>query len=225
MKPRIILAQTQLANGDTLELHEHDGRHYLHLHGQQLGGDAALALETELAHLGSHPFRPARQPKIFILGLGLGGLLNSLCSSMPQKRAHFTVYEPMIDLVAWQKQFFPEACLHRDSRADVIFSLTPSSLARENGTVHAILTHADTCPVEKGRLIIEDNRWLGAARDALQPGGLIGIVSHRPVPGLFGRWKRAGFEVTEHFIDGHPNARKPRRHPLLLARKASKVTE
>ncbi len=225
MKPRTILAQSQLANGEMLELHEHDGRHYLHLHGQQLGGDASRSLEAELAHLGTHPFRPARQPKILVLGLGLGGLLNSLCSTMVQKRARFTVYEPMVDLVAWQKQFFPEASLHRDSRADCTFQLTPSSLARENGTLHAILTHADTCPMEKGRLIIEDSRWLGAARDALQPGGLIGIVSLRPVPGLFGRWKRAGFEVTEHFIDGNPNARKPRRHPLLLARKVAPSTE
>ncbi len=225
MKPRTILAHTQLPDGSTLELHEHDSRHYLHLHGQQLGGEIARSLDSELAHLGTHPFRPARQPKIFILGLGLGSLLHSVCATLAQKRARFTVYEPITDLVAWQKQFFPHSCLHTDPRADFTLQLTPSSLARENGTVHAILTHADSCPMEKGRLIIEDNRWIGAARDALQPGGLIGIVSLRSVPGLFGRWKRAGFEVTEHFIDGNPNARKPRRYPLLLARKPSTSNE
>lgn len=221
MKPRIILSQAQLPDGGILELHEHDSQHYLHLHGQQLGGLLTRSIEAELAQIGTHPFRPARQPKIFILGLGLGSLLSSVCSTIVQKRARFTVYEPMPDLIAWQKQFFPQSSLLTDARADATLQLTPSSLARENGTIHCILTHTDSCPMEKGRLIIDDKRWLGAARDALQPGGLIGVASLRRVPSLFGRLKSAGFEVTEHFVEGNANARKPRNYPILLARKPS----
>lgn len=221
MKPRIILAQTTLPDGGVLELHEHDSRHYLHLHGQQLAGAATRLAEEELAKLGTHPFRPARQPKIWVLGLGLGGLIDATCAALPQKKANFFVYEPLRELAAWQKQFFPAGSVLKDSRCSVHHDLSPSSLAREQGSVHAILLQADACPLEKGKMIIEDKRWLGAARDALQTGGILGITAMRPVPGLFMKLRRAGFDVAEHFVEGNTQAKKPRRYPIWLARKGS----
>ena len=221
MKPRIILSHTTLSDGGTLELHEHDGNHYLHVHGQQLAGPATRISEDELAKLGTHPFRPARQPKILLLGLGLGGLLNAVCAAVPQKRATFSVYEPMWDLIYWQKKFFPEGAAMKDSRVKMLDALSPSLLAKENGTLHAILMHADTAPTIKNKTIIEDKRWLGAARDALQNGGLLGITAMRPIPSLFGLLKRHGFDVAEHCVEGNTNAKKPRRYPIWLARKGS----
>ena len=219
MKPRIILAHTTLPDGSVLELHEHDSRHYLHLHGQQLAGSATQSAEQELAKLATHPFRPARQPRIWILGLGLGGLLNATCAAITQKKALFTVFEPMRELFEWQKKFFPSGSTVTDSRVRVIHDLTPSSLAREQGSLHAILLHADSCPLEKNRLLVEDRRWLGAVHDALQAGGMLGISAMRPVPGLFTRLRRAGFDVAEHMIEVASAAKRPRRYPLLLARK------
>jgi spermidine synthase len=219
MKPRIILAHTTLPDGGTLELHEHDERFYLHSHGQQLAGTAMRFAEDELAKLGTHPFRPARQPKVWIMGLGLGGLTQSVCAALPQKKGNFTVFEPIRELVTWQKTFFKDNNALLDSRVSVVHDLSPSSLARESGSVHAILLQADSCPLEKGKILFEDRRWLGAARDALQAGGMLGITSIRKIPGLYMRLRKAGFDVSEHLVEAQTNSKRPRRFPLLLARK------
>lgn len=171
--------------------------------------------------MGTHPYRPARQPKIWILGLGLGGLVNAVCGVLTQKKGQFHVYEPLRPLTTWQKKYFPEGSLFKDPRCTLHHELTPSSLAREQGSVHAILLHVDSCPVEKGKMLIDDKRWLGAARDALQSGGILGITALRPVPGLFMKLRRAGFDVAEHFIESNVEGKKPRRNPIWLARKAS----
>jgi spermidine synthase len=219
MKPRIILAHTTLADGSPLELHEHDGRHYLHSHGQQWAGASTRIAEEELAKVGTHPFRPARQPKMFVLGLGLGTLVKAVAAAIPQKKAEFTVYEPQRELTQWQKKFFPEDHCFQDSRVRVTHDLTHSSLARENGSLHAILIQADACPLENGKILLDDRRWLGAMRDALQSGGVLGITAARIIPGMFSRLRRAGFDVVEHFVESNPAAKKPRRYPIWLARK------
>lgn len=215
----MILAHATLPDGSTLELHEHDGRHYLHSHGQQWSGASTRAAEQELAKLATHPFRPARQPKMMILGLGLGALVHDTAAAIPQKKAEFTVYEPLRELAQWQKKFFPEQHCFQDSRVRVKHELTPSSLARENASLHAILIQADACPLENGKILLEDKRWLGAMRDALQSGGVLGITAARIIPGMFSRLRRAGFDVVEHFVESHPAAKKPRRYPIWLARK------
>ncbi len=219
MKPRIIHAHAPLPDGSTLELHEHDGRFYLHSHGQQWAGTGNRVAEDELAKLATHPFRPARQPKMLILGLGLGALARAVATAIPQKKAEFTVYEPQREIAQWQRKFFPEENCFQDGRLKCIHDLTPSSLARGNGSLHAILLQADACPLDQGKLLIDDKRWLGAMRDALQSGGVLGITAARIIPGMFSRLRRAGFDVVEHFVEIHPSAKKPRRFPIWLARK------
>lgn len=219
MKPRIILAHTTLPDGSSLELHEHDSRYYLHSHGQQWAGTSTRIADEELAKLGTHPFRPARQPKMLVLGLGLGALVKAVAAAIPQKKADFMVYEPQRELVQWQKKFFPEDHCFLDSRVRCVSDLTPSSLARENGSLHAILLQADACPLDQGKLLFDDRRWLGAMRDALQSGGVLGITASRIIPGMFSRLRRAGFDVVEHFVESNPTSKRPRRYPIWLARK------
>jgi spermidine synthase len=219
MKPRIILAQTTLADGSTLELHEHDGRRYLHAHGQQWAGTGNVLAEEELAKLGTHPFRPARQPRVWVMGLGLGALADAVVRALPQKKAEFTIYEPVRELTQWQKTFFAEREYLRDSRVRWKSQLSPSDLAREEGGLHAILLQADACPMENGKLLIDDKRWLGAMRDSLQQGGVLGITANRIISGMYQRLRRAGFDVVEHFVESHPAAKKPRRYPIWLTRK------
>jgi spermidine synthase len=219
MKPRIIHAQTTLPDGNSLELMEHDGRFFLQSHGQQLSGAATLLAEQELARLATHPFRPARQPKMMVLGLGLGNLVKNLAIAIPQKKAEFTVYEPIRDLAQWQKQFFPDDHCLIDSRVRCIHDLSISALARQQGGLHAILVQADACPLDQGKTLLDDRRWLAAMRDALQGGGVLGITAARIIPGMFSRLRRAGFEVVEHFVEVNPGSKRPRRNPIWLARK------
>ena len=220
MKPRITLAETRLADGSTLALQEHDGRKALLIHGQQICGPATRAAEEELARLASAPFRPARQPKIWCVGLGLGHALGTVAAELRQKRAVFVVAEPLAALPEWHRLYLPDSPLLTDPRVVLENDCGPSALARQAGMLHAILLHLDASPTGPGnRPWVDDRRWVSAAYEALQAGGLLAIAGSRPVANLTRRLQRAGFEVAEFTVPAAPEARKSRLLPIWLARK------
>ncbi len=220
MKPRITLAETRLPDGSTLALQEHDGRKALLIHGQQICGPATRAAEEELARLASAPFRPARQPKLWFVGLGLGHTLAAAGAELKQKRATFTVAEPLAALPDWHRQHLPDSPLLTDPRVELETDCGPAALTRQAGLLHAILLHLDASPTGPGnRPWVDDRRWLSAAFEALQPGGLLAIAGSRPVPTLTRRLQRSGFEVAEFSVPASPDAKKSRFLPIWLARK------
>ncbi|MCX6876486.1 MAG: hypothetical protein NTW21_22160 [Verrucomicrobia bacterium] len=220
MKARISLAATTLPDGTPLVLQEHDGRHYLLAQGQQISGPATRAAEEELARLACAPFRPARQPKILLVGLALGHALAGVSAALSQKRATFFVAEPLAELPAWHRTHLPASPLNSDPRITLGQDPGPAGLAQHTGTLHAIIIHLDASPTdERNHPWIDDRRWLTAAYDALQAGGLLAIAASRPLPTLTRRLQRSGFAVAEHFIPMAPNAKKTRLQPIWLARK------
>ncbi len=220
MKPRVTLAETTLPDGSLLSLHEHDGRKYIQHEGTQLAGPATAASERELGRIACAPFRPVKQPRIRIIGLGLGEVLAGAVETLLQKKGLFMVSEPWQILREWHRRFLPEGPAVTDARVEIGEDPGAASFHEEEGSLHAVLLHADTAPQgEKGRGLFEDRRWLAAVHGALQAGGLLAIASSRPVPEIERRLSRSGFEVVRHEIDATPNAKRPRRHFLWLARK------
>lgn len=220
MKPRITLAETELPDGNTLVLQEHDGRKFLLVHGQQICGPATRAAEEELARLACAPFRPARQPKIFFMGLGLGHAIAAVAKELPQKRATFIVAEPLAAIPAWHREHLPDSPLLTDARVLLENDCSPASLIRQEGSLHAILLHLDASPTgPRNRTWVDERRWVSAAFEALQPGGLLAIAGSRHVATLTRRLQGSGFEVAEFTVPSSPNAKRPRFLPIWLARK------
>lgn len=220
MKPRITLAETTLPDGATLTLQEHDGRMSLLIHGQQICGPSTRASEEELARLACAPFRPARQPKICFVGLGLGHSLAAAASELKQKRAALIVAEPVAEIVDWHRKHMPESPILTDPRVVLENDCGPSAMSRHQGTLHAILLHLDSSPSSPGNCPwVEDRRWLSAAYEALQPGGLLSIAGTRMSRQLTRKLQRAGFEVAEFTVPSSPDAKRPRLLPIWLARK------
>lgn len=220
MKPRITLAATESEDGTPLELQEHDGRRYLLVQGQQICGPATRATEEELAKLAAAPFRPARQPNIWMVGLGLGHMLGAIIRELPQKRATYHVAESRADLVDWNREFFPDSPLS-DPRVKIESDTSPGALNKQSGCLHAIMIHLDSAPLAgKQRLWVNDKRWLSATYEALQPGGLLAIAATRNIPNLTRNLEREGYEVVEHQVPAVPMAKKTRFVPIWLARKS-----
>lgn len=220
MKPRITLAETTLPDGGVLSFQEHDGRKSLLIHGQQICGPATRAAEEELARLACAPFRPARQPKIFLVGLGLGHTLASVCAELKQKRGSFIVAEPLAAIPEWHRAHLPESPLLSDERVVLENDCSPPALTRHSGMLHAILLHLDASPTgPRNRPWVDDRRWLSAAFEALQAGGLLAIAGSRYAPSLTRNLQRSGFEVAEFTVPAAPGAKKPRFLPIWLARK------
>jgi spermidine synthase len=223
MKPRITLAAADMNDGTPLELQEHDGRRYLLVQGQQICGPATRATEEELAKLAAAPFRPARQPNIWLVGLGLGHMVSAMIRELPQKRATYHVAESRTDLVDWNREFFPETPLS-DPRVVIEKDSGPDALNKQSGCLHAIMIHLDSAPLApKQRLWVNDKRWLSATYEALQPGGLLAIASTRDIPNLTRNLEREGYEVVEHKVPAVPMAKKTRLVPIWLARKSRGV--
>ena len=220
MKPRITLAETQLPDGSTLALQEHDGRKSLLIHGQQICGPATRAAEEELARLACAPFRPARQPSLFFIGLGLGHSLATASAELKQKRGTFIVAEPLAALPEWHRQHLPESPLLTDPRVVLESDCGPSGLIRHAGLLHAILLHLDAAPTgPRNRPWVDDRRWVSAAYEALQAGGLLAIAGSRHRTNLTRNLQRSGFEVAEFTVPASPDAKKTRLLPIWLARK------
>ncbi len=224
MKPRILLASTKLADGSTLELHEHDGRRYLQINDYQSAGPATRHAERELARVATSPFRSVKQPKVFIAGLGLGELLNAAVTSLPQKRASIVVGEPVSELIDWQHRFFPESAAATDARVSFVADTGFAAFAGHAGEFHAILLHVDISLPDGNRgFLVENRRWLAAAYEALQEGGMLGIAANRRIFGIERTLAPSGFSVVEHAVEAEPNARKPRLQPIWLARKGKSI--
>lgn len=220
MKPRVQIAETTLPDGSVLGLHEHDGRHYLQCNGMVVAGPSTRASEHEMARLACAPFRPARQPKLWIAGIALGETLKAIAEHLPQKRGTLFVAEPSETLLGWHRGHLEESPLTTEKRLILSTDPGPAGLAEHQETLHAILVHADTAPrLQPGKALFEDHRWLPAAYQALQPGGLLAIASSRKIPQLDRQLAKAGFTVAIHEIDASPGARRPRMHFLWLGRK------
>jgi len=220
MKPRLTLADTLLADGSPLELQAHDGRHSLVVRGQQIAGPSTKVAEQECARLACAPFRPVRQPKIWFAGLGLGQALTGASEALLQKRGDLIVAEPLAALVDWQRRFFPEGTFCNDPRVSHVVDAGVSGLASQAGTLHAIIVHTDTAPIGMdGKSVVENRRWLTAAFEALQAGGILAITAPRQRANLTRTLERAGFSVAEHLVPDSPAAKKPRFQPIWLARK------
>ena len=220
MKPRITLAETQLPDGNTLSLQEHDGRKSLVVHGQQICGPSTRSAEEELARLACAPFRPARQPQIWFAGLGLGQTIAAVAKELPQKRASFFVAEPLAAMTDWHRNQIPESPLHHETRITLENDCGPQALIRHAGLLHAILVHLDASPTgPRNRTWVDERRWVSAAYEALQPGGLLAIAGSRHVANLTRRLQGSGFEVAEFTVPSSPQAKRPRFLPIWLARK------
>lgn len=219
MKPRITLAETTLSDNSTLLLQEHDGRRSLLIHGQQICGPSTRASEEELAKLAAAPFRPARQPRVWLLGIGLGNMLSAIIRELPQKRATYTIAENRSDLVEWNERFFPETPL-KDHRVVLENDVGPGALNLQSGTLHAILIHLDSAPLGgRQKLLVNDKRWVSATYGALQPGGILAIAATQKMPNVSKNLEKEGYEVTEHLVPASAMAKKPRLLPIWIARK------
>jgi spermidine synthase len=155
------------------------------------------------------------------MGLGLGHTIAAVAKELPQKRANFIIAEPLGAMWEWHRSFVSDSPLTSgESRLTLENDCGPATLHRLSGTLHAILVHLDASPTgPRHRTWVDERRWVAAAYEALQPGGLLAIAGSRAVPTLTRRLQGSGFEVAEFTVPSSANAKRPRFLPIWLARK------
>ena len=217
MKPRNTIAQTESCTRLSLDLMEHDGRLFLESEGRQV--DAAhLGMEArQLVGILSRPFRPARQPRMVFLGLGFGHAVLEACTALPQEKASFVVLPEAKELPGWLEANLPNSPL-ADQRIHIEnsspFDLIPSEYAGSQCIV-ADLDHLEAIAPKKWSIL--SRNILNGLGERLKSGGLLGLISTRPIPELEKALRKMGFEVAVEFAPLSEKSKKNR--TLYVAKK------
>ncbi len=219
MKPRNTVAQTESCTQLTLELMEHDDRHFLECEGRQVDGTQLGHAARHLITLMSRPFRPAKQPRILFLGLGFGHAIKMACEALPQEKASFVVLPEAAILPEWISKHITDQPLdderiHIDNAGP--FEPLSNEYAGSQG-IFADLDHLDALAPK--RWDITSEAILSGFCNRLKNGGLLGLISTRPIQGLEKALRRTGFDVA---LDLAPLSEKSKKNrTLYLARKGN----
>lgn len=217
MKPRNTVAQTESCTQLTLDLIEHDGRYFLECEGRQVDGSHLGHAARQILTLMSRPFRPARQPRIVFLGLGFGHAVKTARESLPQEKASFVILPEAPVVPEWISKHLDEDPLD-DERIHIDtldpFSPLPAEYGGSQG-IFADLDHLDALAPKDWSITSES--VLNAFQERLKNGGLLGLISTRPVVGLEKALRKAGFDVVTDLSPLSEKSKKNR--TLYLARK------
>lgn len=217
MKPRKIVAQATTCTQLNLDFIEHDERFFLECEGRQVDGSNQGFATRKLIELMSRPFRPARQPRILFLGLGLGHAVAAARESLPQEKASFVVLPEaaeLANLISANLTADPldDERVHLDELNP--FAPLPSEYTASQG-IFADLDQLEALSPKNWS--ITSASVLGNFQERLKNGGLLGLIVNRPVTGLEKELRKSGFDVATDHAAFSEKSKKNR--TLYLARK------
>jgi spermidine synthase len=183
------------------------------MNSRMSGSEEALATMT-IERLGR------RDGHLLIGGYGMGFTLRASCGALGSQ-GRITVVELVPEIVSWAKSFMANMtgeCLN-DPRVDLVIGDVADAI--RYGGYDAILLDVDNGPdglTRKANNRLYSGSGLGAARAALNPGGILAVWSAAPDQRFTQRLSDAGFEVDELTLTARPNNKGPR-HTIWFAKK------
>jgi spermidine synthase len=175
--------------------------HVIRVDGRELMGSRAHGSEEALAELACARLRSRTDARVLVGGLGMGFTLAAALRALGP-RARVVVAELVPAVVRWNRgPLAAEAGSPLDDPRAEVFEGDVADLVRTPPSPwNAILLDVDNGPTG---LTQPANGWLyshaglAASRDALAPGGVLGVWSAFADPGFTRRMKRVGFSVDE----------------------------
>ncbi|MDB4519076.1 hypothetical protein N9118_05930 [Akkermansiaceae bacterium] len=219
MKPRNIVAQSQAYSRLTLDLIEHDGRHFLECEGRQVDAQHLGRPAHDLVQMICQPFRAAKQPRILFLGLGFGHGVAAARHYLPQEKADFVIFPEAKELPDWLQEHLEENPL--DDERVHIETLSPfNPIPEKYSGSQAVVMDMDLLEglSPSGYKPVHPVS-LGNIHQMLKAGGFLGLIGTRLNPSLKKALQRGGFEVVHEFAPLSDKSKKNR--TLYLARKGN----
>jgi len=213
-------------------LSRHDRDFFISVNGRQLMTSREHESELELARLGCEKISRRPRPAVLIGGLGMGYTLRQTLDLLPPG-ARVVVAELMPDVVRWNQEFLGELADHplRDSRVTVEscdVAQVIRSAAGGQAAFDAILLDVDNGP---GAMTYAGNDGfygpvgIGAAMQALRPGGCLAIWSVDVDPRFEGRLRREGLKVRHFRVRAYAQAKNRSRCIWVVAQDARALPE
>ena len=178
MKPYTLLCEHSESDDITYGLYERDGIKYYQVNTQPVSSSKEVNCEHELAFMMSRPFKPAKQPKFLVIGLGVGGYLNALAEALPQKKAIFEV----LDLNSKSGSWFKEHLVEESStigRTEFITNKVVSYVKSKSDQYHGIFFDPELWRSFGNKEDLMSKPYLNYFVNALKMGGLLGMITER----------------------------------------------
>jgi spermidine synthase len=182
----------------------------IRMRGAELMNSRQHASEETLARIGCAKLATVSKPRVLVGGLGMGFTLRAALDALPGD-ASVHVVELVPEVVAWNKEHLGH--LAREPLADKRVTLEVADVATVIGAArasyNAILLDVDngpdafTAPANAGLYGI---KGLIAARNALVPGGVLGVWSVENDNAFTDRLTGAGFAVDKQRVPSRPNS-------------------
>lgn len=175
--------------------------------------------EDALGRLACEPYAKNSAARVLIGGLGMGFTLATALQSLAAT-AVVLVAELVPGVVEWNQRYLGHCAGQplQDARVQVEVADVLTLIQNGNGSYHAILLDVDNGPEGLTHDANDDlytPAGLGAAYNALTPGGTLAVWSATPAPRFVGALRRVGFAVAQHKVRAH--AGKGSRHLIWLA--------
>ena len=200
MRPWDLIDYEDVPDDDgTLFLVSRGSEYVIHVNGRELMSNRLHGSEDALADFACDRLAELDDARILVGGLGMGFTLAAALRRVGPN-ARVTVAELLPAVVRWNREYCGRASRHplSDPRTEVYVGDVGDLVETPPARWSAILLDVDNGP---GALTRPNNGWLytrhglQSARDALVPGGILGIWSARPDSALNSRLRKVGFEV------------------------------
>jgi|GEM_PF-6188001 len=216
MKPYTLLAEHKTNADITYGLYERDDVKYYQVNSDPIASSKEMNCEYELAHMMARPFRPAKQPRVLIVGLGIGSYLSAIAESMPQEKARFDVMDLNTKAFSWFTEYVSD-CDTIASRVEFIAEKVSVYVRSQTNVYNAIFVDSELWRSGQNGEDLTSKPYLNYFVNALKMGGLLGMVTERPDKIIEGRMERSGFEVTIERLAAVPGGKRQR--TIWLAKK------
>lgn len=216
---RLLDTATMPGGGGDLRLMQRGAEFSIMAGSIELMNSRLSGSEAALAQLAAAKIAGRAQAHMLIGGLGMGFTLRAALAELALD-AKITVAELVPSVVAWARGPMAEvfgSCLD-DPRVNIQEVDVGQAIAVGRAGFDAILLDVDNGPeglTRKANDRLYDAKGLGAARNALRPGGVLAVWSSGPEEQFTRRLKQAGFAVEE--IKTRANGKRGARHVIWVA--------
>jgi spermidine synthase len=221
--PWTLLDTAKIPNGGgELRLKQRGQEFSIMLGANELMNSRLSGSEKALATLSCEKIRGRPAPHVLIGGLGMGFTLRAALGELGAD-AHITVAELVPAVATWARG--PMAPVFENSLDDPRVTIHEGDvrpLIRSGKLAYdAILLDVDNGPdgiTHEANDGLYDFAGLGAARDALRPGGVLAVWSSAPDSGFTRRLRDTGFAAEA--VNVRANGKSGARHVIWIAVKA-----
>ena len=219
MKPWELLGRANMPDGTDLRLQRRDTEYAIFAGGKLLMSSRMHGSEEALATFACRRARTLERPRVLIGGLGMGFTLRATLDLLPAQ-ASVVVAEIQPAVVEWNRGPLGPLAAHplKDRRVRVETRDVLVTLRSSRHAFDAILLDVDNGPdafATSGNTSLYGNDGVAAAREALEPGGVLAVWSAWEDRKFEQRLRYAKFAVTVERVRARLKQGGPR-HTIFL---------